>query len=206
MRNVAEKVDSSIQWLVRDFSQTPNKYLTEDDVRMHLCSRLIEHFGSVIRTQDGDESIPLHSEVRWWGPDGRKDRTDIVIFDVSGLSVTKDVVGGLFKFGQIPKKGYASNTPLAAIELKFRRNDGASDKAFIASVKADIHKLKGLHTMMNEVYSKDLVCRVAALDKKNIINESHFSEPPVVMFYQFANISAVAQQVCSGPGEGYARF
>jgi len=187
MDDVSRKIDSAIQTLLKDFERIPNKYLTEDDVRMHLCSILMNDFGNVDETKDGDLSIPLHSEVRWWGPDKRKDRTDIVIFDVTDLSVTESAINGLYSIGHIPKKGYASSTPLAAIELKFRRVDGVGNSTFIKEVKKDINKLIGLKSMMNNDYSKDLVCRVVALDKKKQINEWNIQGHPGLFHYRFSN-------------------
>mgnify|MGYP001595643205 FL=1 len=185
MGHVSEKVDLAIQRLIRDFERVPNKYLTEDDVRMHLCSFLMDDFGMEERTEDDDFSIPLHSEVRWWGPNQRKDRTDIVIFDVSCLSVTRSVVGGLYSFGYIPKKGYASSTPLAAIELKLRRSDGVGNADFRRQIKADIDKLQELKGMLSSNYSQNLVCRVIALDKKEQINSLSIDAPEDYLIYSF---------------------
>lgn len=185
MDHVSEKVDLAIQRLIQDFKRVPNKYLTEDDVRIHLCSFLMDDFGMVEQTEDDDFSIPLHSEVRWWGPDKRKDRTDIVIFDVSRLSVTKSVVGDLYFFGDIPRKGYASNTPLAAIELKLRRSDGAGNADFRKQIKKDIDKLKKLKDMLSRNYSQNLICRVIALDKKEQINSLSIDPSKDYLIYSF---------------------
>ena len=185
MDHVSEKVDIAIQRLIQDFKRVPNKYLTEDDVRMHLCSFLMDDFGMVERTEDDDFSIPLHSEVRWWGPNKRKDRTDVVIFDVSRLSVTRSVVSGLYSFGFIPKKEYASSAPLAAIELKLRRSDGVGNANFRSQIKEDIDKLKELKEMLSSNYSQNLVCRVIALDKKEQINSLSIDAPEDYLIYSF---------------------
>ena len=86
LSNIDELVDRAIGRLSVDFIRNPNKYLTEDDMRMHLAFRLMPDFGEIEKTKDDDTSIALHSEVRWWGDDHREDRSDIVIFDVSSLS------------------------------------------------------------------------------------------------------------------------
>ena len=85
-------IDNAIDNLIEDFCMYPNKYLTEEDVRTHLCLNLMERFGVIQKTKDSDRSIALHTEVRWWGPNGSQERSDIVIFDVSELSVTKEVI------------------------------------------------------------------------------------------------------------------
>jgi hypothetical protein len=190
MDKVSEKIDFAIQTLLEDFERIPNKYLTEDDVRMHLCTILMNDFGNEEKTKDGDLSIPLHSETRWWGPDKRKERTDIVILDVADLSVTNNAIDTLYFSSRIPSKGYACSTPLAAIELKFRRVNGVGNSEFIKQVKSDINKLIGLESMMHDDYSKDLVCRVVALDKKEQINDMSIQIPSELLHYRFSNKSS----------------
>jgi len=80
-------VDDSIEAVVCKFQRAPNIFLTEDDLRAHLCSRLLEYFGTEQRTRDGDRSISLHTEVRWYGKGDLKTRSDIVLVDVSNLDV-----------------------------------------------------------------------------------------------------------------------
>jgi hypothetical protein len=184
---IEKLIDDAISKLVEDFTRVPNKYITEEDVRLHLCSFLLEDFGNEELTQDNDISIPLHCEVRWYGPDKSQERTDIVIFDVSGLTVTKEQVRQLFHFGSIPRKGYAASRPIAAIELKLRRCDGTGDECFERLVMADIVKLNRMKSMMGNHYESELVCRVIALDKKEEIALWNNPSPEVKLVYQFSN-------------------
>ena len=115
-----------------DFVSYPNKYLTEDDVRIHLCKLLLEKFGEIEATRDGDHSISLHTEVQWYGKGTLKYRSDIVLIDVGTLHVKR--------FSQMPSKGYGFNIPKAIIELKLRRPNGDSDRVFRRSVENDLKK------------------------------------------------------------------
>jgi hypothetical protein len=120
-------VDNAIQSLIDDFNKYPNKYLTEDDVRIHLCHFLMNDFGEIKKTKDDDVSISLHTEVRWWGDKHLRYRSDIVLLDVSDMQVTKNKILKLKKHTQ---KGYAINKIKGVIEIKFRRNKGDSDNQF----------------------------------------------------------------------------
>lgn len=108
-------VNAAILSLVEDFRRYPNKYLTEEDVRVHLCIRLMNDFGIIEETADRDRSIALHAEVRWWGPERSRELSDIIIFNVSELSVTPGEIKSQERFRLIPRKGYSSNKPEAVI-------------------------------------------------------------------------------------------
>ena len=133
-------VDDCIDNLCQDFSKNPHKLLTEDDMRMHLCALLLRKFGIIQTTADGNNitSVPLHSEVRWYGNGRLKYRSDIVIVDVKTLYVRS--AGSL----RLPSKGYYFNVPKAIIELKFRRPKGPSERKFLESIQADCDKLSRL--------------------------------------------------------------
>jgi hypothetical protein len=106
---------------------------------MHLCSQLISEHGDLEDTSDGDKSIALHSEVRWYGDDGSiKYRSDIVLIDTGSLEV-------LDKPGlRLPSKGYAFNKAKCIIELKLRRPNGKSNSSFNKLIDGDFEKLKEL--------------------------------------------------------------
>jgi hypothetical protein len=193
MIDVEKNVDSAINRLIVDFERVPNKYLTEDDVRMHLCTFLLEFFGEESRTEDDDVSIPLHCEVRWYGPEEIGSRTDIVVFDVAGFSVVGDSRKSSFYPGRSPRKGYASSTPVAAIELKLRRNNGRSEKAFKESVFEDCKKLDRVKSMITDHYAQDLVCRVVALDKKEKIEEWAMDHSGIQILYRHADRASNGQ-------------
>jgi len=67
MNNTEELIQEALNKLKTDFFSYPDKYLTEEDVRVHLCYYLLENFGEIKKTADGGQSIALHSEMRWWG-------------------------------------------------------------------------------------------------------------------------------------------
>jgi hypothetical protein len=126
---------------------------------MHLGSLLRDRFGIRETTYDGDQSIALHSEVRWYGNGGLKYRSDLVVIDVGTLRVRN--VAGL----RLPSKGYAFNVPKAIIELKFRRPTGEGDAAFLESINADCLKLGTIRTELSDV-APHIECWVVAFDKK----------------------------------------
>lgn len=183
-------VDQAIGRLVEDFQSFPNKYLTEDDVRVHLCLLLMEHFGSVENTKDRDKSISLHTEIRWWGPEGSQERSDIVLFDVSELSVTKECISRQTKLKLVPRKGYSSNKPIAIIELKLRRNIGESNNQYVKKVNQDLEKLCEINRMFEESYNTSPLLRMVALDKRNPINRlnNHLHGDMLVYCYSTKHI------------------
>ena len=187
MNDVERLVDEAIESLSKDFLANPNKYLTEEDMRMHLCFRLMPNFGDIQETEDGDTSIALHSEVRWWGEDQRTDRSDIVIFDVSSLNVTKNIVQQEHELSIIPKKGYSASRPLAAIELKLRRPDGTSDNEYLRLVREDIRKMEEVKSTIGENSTIPLICRVVAFDKKSCLENIENFSTKIPTTYKFAN-------------------
>jgi hypothetical protein len=99
-------------------------------LRIHLCSNLLQHFGTEQRTQDDDSSISLHAEVRWYGTGDLRTRSDIVLVEVSNLDV--------LRHNKMPSKGYGFNIPKGIIELKFRRPNGKSKSSFLAEIQDDL--------------------------------------------------------------------
>ena len=163
-------VQNSVDKLIKNFRTYPHKYLTEDDVRMHLCCNLMEHFGRVERTNDGHKSIALHTEIRWYGEEKYRDRSDIVIFNVNDLDVTKTKVKSIVLAGKAPSKGYAANKPIAVIELKLRRINGECESEFKKKIDKDFKKLKRLKTMMDSRNEINIDYWLIALDKTKDIN------------------------------------
>lgn len=174
-------VDNCIQQIVDRFLRTPNVFLTEDDVRIHLCSLLLRHFDRNLRTQDGDCSVELHSEVRWYGDGTLKLRSDIVIIDVSTLNVRRSTT--------MPSKGYGFNIPKGIIEIKFRRPNGKPTNQWLADITADIRKLERLRPVLDEAGARTQTCFwVVALDKKAQVVPPESTEH-VRLFYAHANQS-----------------
>ncbi len=157
-------ISNSIKQLCVLFEKYPHILLTEDDMRFHLCSFLLTEFGKLQATEDGHTSISLHSEVRWYGKEGRlRFRSDVVIVDVSTLQVSNK--GGL----RLPSKGYGFDIPKAIIELKFRRPNGMSDRKFVDSIKGDCHKLRLIKDELGHLVSP-FSCWVVVFDKKGDIS------------------------------------
>ena len=156
-------IDLEIQKLIEDFEKYPDKYLTESDVRCFLVEKLVKQpeFSRFQKTEDGSESISLHTEIRWYGKSNKNVRYDIVIIDVSSL-IVKD---GAFKIPELPSKGFGFDTPLAIIEIKLRRVNDKS--AFIEKINNDIKKLTDIKEEIDAEYPSYLV----VLDKKRNIEE-----------------------------------
>lgn len=163
MSNIEKIITQKITDLINDFEVCPGKYLTENDVCCTLFKKLLEYetFNQLLPTSDGSESIPVHTEVRWYGNSGKlKWRSDIVIIDVPTLRVKN----GIFR---LPSKGYGFCKPLAIIEIKFRRINGPSDNAFIKKILEDVDKLKKIKRELSGDYYSCLVI----LDKKKNIDQ-----------------------------------
>ena len=169
---IRTKIERALEATTSKFLEHPNILLTEDDLRVHLCCELLKDFGEIEKTNDGDSSISLHSEVRWYGGGDMTSRSDIVLVKVSNLDVLKHEF--------LPSKGYGFNIPLAIIELKFRRPTGDSNKQFIQSIQEDIDKLNELSNVFEIAEGrKQTEYWMVAFDKKNEIkNITHSLKIP----------------------------
>ncbi len=164
-----ECINAAIDSLINDFNQCPNKYLTEDDVRVHLCHFLMDDFGKIEPTKDKDCSISLHTEVRWWGYKKSKLRSDIVLIDVLDTKVTQ---AKIFELHDHPKKGFAFNKVKGVIEIKLRRIQGGSDNQFFNKIKKDYKKLKEIKDILSYGGgNQDTFYSLIALDKKKNMEE-----------------------------------
>ena len=163
MNTNERNINLAISNLIADFKNYPNKYLTESDVKCILVNELmkIAEFNEVQATEDGLKSVPVHTEVRWYGRSGElKLRSDIVIIDVSTLKV-KD---GIFK---LPSKGFGFNQPKAIIEIKLRRINGDSRSNFIKKINKDINRFNKIRKGIAGNY----FCCLIILDKKDDIEQ-----------------------------------
>lgn len=156
-KEIASKVEIIINELISEFKQYPDKFLTEEDVRAYLYHLLLEAFDYVEKTEDGEHSIPLHTEIRWYGNSGTlKLRSDIVIFEVSTLKTkNKESV-------RLPSKGYEFDIPYVLIEIKLRRNRKGSDNRFKKKILQDRDKIEKIRSEINEPFYSYLI----AFDKK----------------------------------------
>jgi hypothetical protein len=177
----ARHVNAAIKAVVIKFQRSPNIFLTEEDLRNHLCNELLKHFGTEETTQDGDKSISLHCEVRWYGRGTLKIRSDIVLVDVSNLKV--------LRYTKMPTKGYRFNIPKGIIELKLRRPNGESDSVFKRKIQADINKLKRLKGIFFAARGIDQTkLWLVVLDKKSKLSDPIYArEDGVEVTYQFSN-------------------
>lgn len=174
-----KNIENIILNLIEDFKSYPDKYFTESDVRCALVSELmkIPEFNGLCDTEDGSKSIPIHSEVRWYGQSGRlKWRSDIVIIDVGTLRVKN----GIFKI-PLPSKGFGFNTPKAIIEIKLRRINGESNSAFADKIREDINRLRCIKQEIVGNY----FCGLVVFDKKeNIAQEIPVVHNNLKLYYQ----------------------
>lgn len=175
MINMIDQIESKIDELLKDFKQYPDKYLTESDVRCALVSELmkIPDLNQLQDTEDRSKSIPIHTEVRWYGQSGKlKWRSDIVVLDVSTLKVRNS----LFR---LPSKGYGFNKPKAIIEIKLRRINGESDNQLISKVQGDINKLQNIKDEIGGEY----LCYLIVLDKRKSIQRKIPDVDTIKMYY-----------------------
>lgn len=181
MSNIEKKITQTITDLINNFEVYPGKYLTENDVRCILFKKLMEYqrFNQLQQTADGSYSIPVHTEVRWYGESGKlKWRSDIVVINVFSLRVKE-----MFRF---PSKGYSFNKPLAIVEIKLRRINGPSDNAFIKKILEDVDKLEEIKRELSGDYYRYLII----LDKKKNIEQMIKridSEEGIKLFYKYSN-------------------
>jgi hypothetical protein len=187
MEKMEEKITQTIKDLINDFESCPDKYLTESDVRCLLFKKLVESSQGLAqpqKTEDNSYSIPLHTEVRWYGQSGKlKWRSDVVVVNVSSLRVKNNIF-------RLPSKGYGFNKPLAIIEIKLRRTNGDTDNAFIKKVQKDISKLKEI----KKEIPGDYPCYLIVLDKKNDIQEKIARADDIKIFYKYSGNNHQASQ------------
>ncbi len=126
-----------IKQLVEEFYKMDwdfNDFLTEDDVRCLLFSKLKTDLINY-------STVSIHAEVRWYGTNSEnnkilKYRSDIVLIDKTDLELNNNIL-------PLPTKGYGFNKYYAIIEIKLRRpNDNHSDKSYNKIIQNDINKLK----------------------------------------------------------------
>ncbi len=175
-------VDDAIASTVARFRQTPNVFLTEDDLRLHLSRDLLRHFGSEEQTNDGDTSISLHSEVRWYGFGDLKIRSDIVLVDVASLDVRRST--------RMPSKGFNFNIAKAIIELKLRRSNGPSNPEFQSGIQNDLTKLRklsGIFCEPRQPFSAQFW--MVVFDKKEHLRELPRAEEGIRLIYEFSDRS-----------------
>jgi hypothetical protein len=180
--NEKQYLDEAIEAVAAQFSSYPNIFLTEDDLRIHLCAKLSGKFSKIEKTSDDDFSISLHTEIRWYGNGKLKWRSDIVLIDVSTLRV-------LNRKMDLPSKGYGFNMPKAIVELKLRRPNGPSDNAFSNAVENDRKKLLELKRIFDRAGGGDTEYRLVVFDKKKDVGEKISRRKNIGVTYRYADQS-----------------
>lgn len=173
---IREAVERAIKRVELKFNHHSHIFLTEDDLRCNLFSELLKEdvLSSVQRTQDQSCSIPIHSEVRWYGENGKlKTRSDLVILDVAKLKTSNN------DFLRLSSKGYGFRGSVVVIELKLRRPNGPSDNALKNAIMNDIKKMKELQ----ESLSDQALFHLIIFDKKNCINITNPHERNIQIHY-----------------------
>ena len=177
--NETEVVKNAIGAVLDEFRKAPNVFLTEDDVRANLYSKLLPSFGDLEQTKDGDYSIPLHLEVRWYGNSGAlKLRSDIALIEVSTLKTLRHM--------QMPSKGYYFDVPKAIIEIKFRRPNGKSDKSLRLDIMNDLQRLEKIQKELSDA-GVSTTLWLLVLDKKAQLDLSSVQSSKVTLFYHYAD-------------------
>jgi len=158
---IKKKLEKCIGELSQEFKDSPEKFLTEDDVRSYLYYLLMKNFNILEKTSDGKWSIPVHCEIRWYLGENARIRSDIVLIDVSDLRTKED---SSFK---LPSKSYGFNKFNVIIEIKFRRKKySASDRIFKNQILKDRDKIAKIREKTNiDFYSYMII-----LDKKGDID------------------------------------
>lgn len=136
---ILDQINLALNFLVGSFNENPDIYLTEEDLRCHLFMLLqqtVNINNLIFNTVDQSKSIPLHTEIRWYGDSGKlKYRSDIVMLDPRTLNTTEKIM-------KLPSKGYGFNSFWAIIELKLRRINGKSDNQFLKEITSEFNKLR----------------------------------------------------------------
>ncbi|MDD5226606.1 MAG: hypothetical protein PHV97_05435 [Candidatus Omnitrophica bacterium] len=150
------------------YKHYPDQFLTEEDIRSFIVAELLkqENLSAIQPTCDGSWSIPIHSEIRWYGArHNLRYRSDIALIDPTDLS-TKD--GAL----SLPSKGYGYNNFWAVIEIKLRRTNGCSDNQFLKLIQKEIEKAVRVRDEAKQFNSHRATYHLLFFDKKADISNS----------------------------------
>lgn len=180
MPEVSSKIKCAVERAIRRVEQKFRGYqdvfLTEEDIRCNLFSELLkeEVLSNLTRTQDNSSSIPIHSEVRWYGSDkSLRTRSDIVLFNVSQLITTYNNSIGL------SSKGYAFGDPWIVIEIKLRRVNGPGNPKWKESLLKDIRRMKELQSLVDP----QALYYFIIFDKKSDIGTDIPNDPTITINY-----------------------
>lgn len=162
-------IKKAIRDLLKRFSEYPDIFLTENDVCCYLFAILIKSNLRLLRpqkTRDASFSIPIHSEIRWYGSSGKlRYLSDIVLLKPKDLRVKNR------SSLRLPSKDYGFNSYYGIIEIKLRRVNGYSNNKFLNRIEKDVIKLKNIRkeTKICNKIKEPIYCLVC-LDKKHDIS------------------------------------
>lgn len=173
IRGAVERAISRIEGRFRSY---PDVFLTEEDLRCNLFSELLkeEVLSGLTRTRDNSSSIPIHSEVRWYGSNRNlRTRSDIVLFNVSQLITSYN------NSIKLSSKGYAFGDPWTVIEIKLRRVNGLSNSKWKESLFKDIGKMRDLQSLVDP----QALYYFIIFDKKSDLGTDIPNDPTITIHY-----------------------
>ena len=165
--NIQTVINKVIFEVIEEFNIHPDIFLTEEDVRCHIVSRLLQYkeLSELTDTIDGSKSIPIHTEVRWYGTSGLlRYRSDIVLLKPNSLKTKKSF--------HLPTKGYSFDKFDSIIEVKLRRIRPRSDKKYLQLINNDFTRLQAL---IKEVEGVNASFHLLCFDKRSDLG-SHLKE------------------------------
>ena len=153
------------------FEKYPDIFLTEEDVRGHIFSRLLKNFGNGEETKNGSISISAHSDISWYDGDGFLAlRPDIAIIEVGTLDMTEETSKGF----------YVDKIPFG-IEIKLNRGD-KSKETVLSELLGDLDKLKELGQRNKETSFYMIYLDKGSRLEKNEIEELQLKYPAKIIY------------------------
>ncbi len=177
---VKQIVEKSILEIIEEFNSNPDVFLTEEDVRCHLVAKLLQNkqLSTLADTADGSKSIPIHTEVRWYGASGKlRYRSDIVLLKTNSLKTKRSF--------HLPTKGYSFDEFYSIIEVKLRRIRPRSDKKYLTLIKEDFERLQAL---IEDTPGVNATFHLICFDKKSDLSpnlDRYYHDPKIKFQYIF---------------------
>jgi hypothetical protein len=147
-----DRIDEAIKSLQDEHEQCPGLLLTEEDLRLHLCIRLMKIFNEKSNTDDNFQATQVHAEVAWYDEQGHLTlRPDITILEPKALRLCNQRGNDSIRFQRLPSKQfvYAGNGSAVIFELKYLRGPREPRTETINAINHDTKKMKDLLTMWN---------------------------------------------------------
>ncbi len=166
-------IDAKINDLGSEYSQVQGLFLTEDDLKCNLYSKLVQipHLAEPEITADAwIKASKVHAELSWFNGD-EKLRTipDITILDPKNLSIIHAVQPGF----DLPNKQCHFVGDAIIFELKFIRDNEGITKKTLRSVKKDVAKAKRLYNKIADDGNRfSLVCYIVFFAKVSLEDDS----------------------------------